>query len=198
MRSCSDVGKCCSDWLLGADISYMWSQVEFDQRISKKIGQIQDTVLRCFHGTIFIYFNKQELFCQFIVYKELTCSLLREATPEWGVWDDEMKRFICWLFFAHIKMFSMKYPISKALGIESSLRRHLCGNSPAGWNLEGRVIPLPQHMELAIGRAGQEYSGHTKISKIHPVVLWWNLWVSFIRLYTGVMWPVNEEPGHGW
>lgn len=70
----------------------------------------------------------QVLFYKIRICRELTCNLPREATPEWGVWGHEMiqKVWSVGFFVAQIKTLSIKYTITKALGIESSLKKGVC------------------------------------------------------------------------
>lgn len=63
----------------------------------------------------------QALFCKFVIYKELTCSLLMEATFG-GMFEIKWKMSSVAFFIAQIIMFSTKYCISKALSFECSLK----------------------------------------------------------------------------
>lgn len=66
------------------------------KKLLKKTGQIQDFVLRCLNQNryIKIIINivlMKVSFYKIIIYKELTCTLARGATPKWGVrCNDEM------------------------------------------------------------------------------------------------------------
>lgn len=163
--------------------------------LTKKTGQIQDFVLGCFNQNRYIkiiinIILLQVSFSKNIIYRDLACSLPREASPEWGVWDEMM---ISWRKFALLvlgffcgtdKNVVYKILLSpKALGIE---RRCVYGNSLAGWNFEGHVSPLLLCIERCIGRAGQQHSGHTDNSKIACGAFCWKMWMGST---SKLVWP---------
>lgn len=117
---------------------------------------------------------------------------LKERCLRW--WNE--KFHLLAFFVAQMKMFSVKQRISKAHGIDSSLKEGASVGT-AGWVKLCRTCQPVAPARWTHHWQGWPGARCTKNSEIHGVVFCWNLWVSSMHLYTGATWPVNEEPCRG-